>query len=157
MSILTGLQNTNAVIMGRKTWESIPPKFRPLKDRTNFVITRTSGLTAQGGNVMGSVEEAIKAVEKAEVKRAFVIGGAQIYKAALETKETKRILLTRVLSDFECDTFFPLGLNESGKSEGWERKSKEDLDRWVGEPVPEGVQEENGTRYVFEMWEKTES
>jgi dihydrofolate reductase len=147
----------NAVIMGRKTWESIPPKFRPLKDRTNIVITRMSGLTAQGGDVTGSVEEAIEAVEKTESTRAFVIGGAQIYKAALERKETKRILLTRVLSDFECDTFFPLQLDESGKSEGWERKSKEDLDRWVGEQVPEGVQEENGTRYVFEMWEKTES
>jgi dihydrofolate reductase len=143
--------------MGRKTWESIPPKFRPLKDRTNIVITRTSGLTAQGGNVTSSVEEAIEAVEKTEVTRAFVIGGAQIYKAALERKETKRILLTRVLSDFECDTFFPLQLDESGKSEGWERKSKEDLDRWVGEQVPEGVQEENGTKYRFEMWEKTES
>lgn len=149
--------NTNALIMGRKTWESIPPKFRPLKDRTNIVITRTSGLTAQGGNVTSSVEEAIEAVEKTEVTRAFVIGGAQIYKAALERKETKRILLTRVLSDFECDTFFPLQLDESGKSEGWERKSKEDLDRWVGEQVPEGVQEENGTKYRFEMWEKTES
>lgn len=143
--------------MGRKTWESIPPKFRPLKDRTNIVITRTSGLTARGGVLTGSVEEAIEAVENTEVKRAFVIGGAQIYKAALERKEMKRILLTRVLSDFECDTFFPLQLDESGKSEGWERKSKEDLDRWVGEQVPEGVQEENGTRYVFEMWEKTES
>ncbi|PMD21056.1 hypothetical protein NA56DRAFT_720672 [Hyaloscypha hepaticicola] len=152
-----GVGNTNALIMGRKTWESIPPKFRPLKDRTNIVITRTSGLTAQGGNVTSSVEEAIEAVEKTEVTRAFVIGGAQIYKAALERKETKRILLTRVLSDFECDTFFPLQLDESGKSEGWERKSKEDLDRWVGEQVPEGVQEENGTKYRFEMWEKTES
>jgi dihydrofolate reductase len=143
--------------MGRKTWESIPPKFRPLKDRTNLVITRTSGLTVQGGDVIGSLGGAIEAAEKTKVNRAFVIGGAQIYKAALERKETKRILLTRVLSDFECDTFFPLQLNESGNSEGWERKSKEDLDTWVGEQVPEGVQEENGTRYVFEMWEKTES
>ena len=114
-------------------------------------------MTAQGGDVIGSVGGAIEAAEKTKVNRAFVIGGAQIYKAALERKETKRILLTRVLSDFECDTFFPLQLDESGKSEGWERKSKEDLDRWVGEQVPEGVQEENGTRYVFEMWEKTES
>ncbi len=143
--------------MGRKTWESIPPKFWPLKDRTNLVITRTSGFTAQGGDVTGSVREAIEAVEKTEVTRAFVIGGAQVYKASLERKETKRILLTRVLSEFECDTFFPLQLDESGKSGCWERKSKEDLDRWVGEQVPEGVQEENGTRYVFEMWEKTES
>jgi dihydrofolate reductase len=155
--ILTGLQSTNAVIMGRKTWESIPPKFRPLKDRTNVAITRSSGLDAKGGIVVGSVEGAIEAVQKTEVRRAFIIGGAQIYKAALERKEARRILLTRVLSDFECDTFFPIQLDETGKSEGWERKSKEELDTWVGEQVPEGVQEENGTRYVFEMWEKTKS
>jgi dihydrofolate reductase len=143
--------------MGRKTWESIPPKFRPLKGRTNIVITRNaSEWNAEDGVVVSSVERAINAVEDAvEEKRAFVIGGAQIYKAALEKKEAKRILLTRVLSDFECDTFFPVQLDESGKTEGWERRSKEELDRWAGEQVPEGVQEENGTRYLFEMWEKT--
>jgi dihydrofolate reductase len=152
-------QSVNAVIMGRKTWESIPPRFRPLKGRTNIVVTRgASELDAEGKIVVGSVEKAIRATEDTvQDKRAFVIGGAQIYEAALGRKETKRILLTRVLSDFECDTFFPVGLNESGKTEGWERKSKEELDSWVGEQVPEGVQEENGTRYVFEMWEKTES
>ncbi|KAH8770381.1 dihydrofolate reductase-like domain-containing protein [Hyaloscypha sp. PMI_1271] len=147
----------NAVIMGRKTWESIPPKFRPLRDRTNVVITRATGLNADGGFLVGSVEGAVEAVAKTEAQRAFIIGGAQIYKAALERKEAKRILLTRVLSDFECDTFFPVQLDETGKTGGWERKSKEELDRWTGEQVPEGVQEENGTRYVFEMWEKSDS
>ena len=143
--------------MGRKSWDSIPPKFRPLKGRTNVVITRNSVLTAEGGVVVGSIEGAIGAAERSEVNKAFIIGGAEIYKAALERKAAKRILLTRVLSDFDCDTFFPLHLDESGKIEGWERKSKEEHDSWVGEHVPEGVQEENGTRYVFEMWEKTES
>jgi len=106
--------------------------------------------------VVGSVKGAMTAVaDPEEEKRAFVIGGAEIYKAALEEKEAKRILLTRILSDFECDTFFPLQLDESGEAEGWQRKSREQLNRWAGEQVPEGVQEENGTRYVFEMWEKT--
>jgi dihydrofolate reductase len=114
-------------------------------------------LTAEGGVIAGSVEGAIDAAANTEVKRAFIIGGAQIYEAALERKEARRILLTRVLSDFECDTYFPVQLDETGKTEEWERKSKEELDKWVGEQVPEGVQEENGTRYVFEMWEKTDS
>jgi dihydrofolate reductase len=157
MPTLTALQTTNAVIMGRKTWESIPPKFRPLKDRTNVVIRRTPELNAEGGTVVGSVEGAIQAAGNTEVGRAFIIGGAQIYKAALERKEAKRILLTRVLTDFECDTFFPVQLDETGKIAGWERKSKEELDSWVGEHVAVGIQEENDTRYVFEMWEKTES
>jgi dihydrofolate reductase len=138
--------------MGRKTWDSIPPRFRPLKDRLNVVITRgmeppTSGKTVR----VGSLESAISIDSN---NRAFVIGGAQIYKEALQRSETKRILLTRVLSDFECDTFFPVQLNEDGKGEGWERKSKQELDEWVGETVAEGVQEENGTKYVFEMWER---
>ncbi|KAE9367857.1 hypothetical protein N431DRAFT_348173 [Stipitochalara longipes BDJ] len=149
--------STNAVIMGRKSWESIPPKYRPLKDRMNVVITRNPGLKAEGGVMVGSVEGAIEAAERPEVNKAFIIGGAEIYKAALERTEARRILLTRVLSDFDCDAFFPLHFDESGKIEGWERKSKEEHDSWVGEQVPEGVQEENGTRYVFEMWEKTKS
>ena len=144
------------MIMGRKSWESIPPKYRPLKDRTNVVITRNSGLTAEGSVVVGSVVSAIEAADRPEVKKAFIIGGAEIYKAALERKEARRILLTRVLSDFDCDAFFPLHLDESGQIKGWERRSKEEHDSWVGEQVPEGVQEENGTRYVFEMWEKIE-
>jgi dihydrofolate reductase len=84
-----------------------------------------------------------------------VIGGAQIYEEAIQRAETKRILLTRVLTDFDCDTYFPLQLNDDGKAEGWERKSKQELDRWVGETVPQGVQEENDTKYIFEMWERT--
>jgi dihydrofolate reductase len=146
-------QTTNAVIMGRKTWESIPPRFRPLKDRTNIVISRElKSESASGGVVVNSIDQAIKSEGGAE--KAFVIGGAQIYKEVLQKQQAKRILLTRVLTDFDCDTFFPIYLDAGGKGEGWERKSKEELDRWVGETVPEGVQEEEGTRYVFEMWER---
>ncbi len=142
--------------MGRKTWESIPPRFRPLKFRTNIVVTRSaqSNLEEEGKRVVvGSIQEAL---EKEGSGRAFVIGGAQVYEAALKRKETKRILLTRVLSDFECDTFFPIILPESGKGEGWVRREKGELDSWVGEEVSAGEQMENGTRYVFEMWEKEE-
>ncbi|EKD21272.1 uncharacterized protein L3040_000688 [Drepanopeziza brunnea f. sp. 'multigermtubi'] len=157
---------TNAVIMGRKTWDSIPPRFRPLKDRRNVVVTRgghpAAAVAAEGERaVAGSLQQAIELLggqadnEEEDDSKAFVIGGAQIYKASLESKDAKRILLTRVLSDFECDTFFPVVLGEDGKADGWERRSKEELDAWTGETVPVGVQEENGTRYVFEMWERT--
>jgi len=126
----------------------------------NVVITREvprgSWTMDPERTIAGSMDDALNAVGMTVLdRRAFVIGGAQIYKEALAKAETKRILLTRVLTDFECDTFFPIQLNEDGKAEGWERKTKEELDRWVGETVPEGVQEENGTKYVFEMWERT--
>jgi dihydrofolate reductase len=144
--------------MGRKTWESIPPRFQPLKDRVNIVVTRNpASLDKYQGKctVVDSLEASIEALKETDsAARAFVIGGAQIYKASLELKEAKRILLTRVLSDFDCDTFFPIELGEDGKTGEWVRASKEELDAWTGEEVPGGVQEENGTRYVFEMWER---
>lgn len=140
--------------MGRKTWESIPPRFRPLKDRRNLVVSRNPD-SIQHNLKVGDFEGALGIVGSTFVdKKAFIIGGAQIYKEALESQEAKRILLTRILTDFKCDTIFPLQLNEDGTAEGWERKSKKELDDWVGETVPEGVQEENGTQYVFEMWER---
>jgi dihydrofolate reductase len=147
--------------MGRKTWESIPQRFRPLKDRLNVVISRDldegSCLLTDGVGRAGSIKSAFELISTTTMdRRAFIIGGAQIYKAALEMQETKRILLTRILTDFECDTFFPLDLKDDGVVEGWRRRTNEELDLWVGEAVPSGVQEENGTKYVFEMWEKTE-
>jgi dihydrofolate reductase len=163
----------NAVIMGRKTWDSIPSKFRPLKGRLNIVISRshaespTRDINAETEAVkVGSLEQAIQYLQSsstaARTSKVFVIGGAQIYAAALQLKEAKRILLTRVMSDFECDTLFPLQLTEpSSESEGsgtgkWVRRSKDELDEWTGESVPEGIQEENQAQYEYQMWERVE-
>ena len=154
------LQIQNTVIMGRKTWESIPPRFRPLKDRKNIVISRSShaseGSTSHSDHTnASSLESALQHLsQESSPGKAFIIGGGQIYKAALERQEAKRILLTRVLSDFECDTAFPVVLGEEGKGDGWVRKDKAALDAWVGESVADGVQQEGETRYVFEMWER---
>ncbi|RWA12138.1 hypothetical protein EKO27_g2962 [Xylaria grammica] len=163
----------NAVIMGRKTWDSIPPKFRPLKGRLNIVISRShTEPPAKSINVetetvkVGSLEQAIQYLESSSTimqsSKVFVIGGAQIYAAALQLKQSRRVLLTRVINDFECDTFFPLHLSEvSSETEGgstgrWIRRSPADLDQWTGEMVPEGIQEENQTQYEFQMWERVE-
>jgi dihydrofolate reductase len=143
--------------MGRKTWNSIPVPFRPLKDRKNVVISRQSLREAEseGSIHASSIEDAVGLAEISS-ERIFVIGGAQIYEEALRKEQARRILLTRILTDFECDTFLPITLGEDGKADGWERKSKEELDAWVGETVAEGVQEEHGAKYVFEMWERIE-
>ncbi|POS73255.1 dihydrofolate reductase [Diaporthe helianthi] len=156
----------NAVIMGRKTWESIPPKFRPLKGRLNVVISRSFSPSPEEPASLetepvkaSSLEQAITYLQQkpqGSLGRVFVIGGGQIYTAALELKEAKRVLLTKVMSDFECDTFFSLKLNGKGESSpGWVMRSKEELDTWTGEAVPEGVQVENDTSYEFQMWERT--
>lgn len=159
----------NAVIMGRKTWDSIPPKFRPLKGRLNIVISRShaeppvADVNPETDAVkVGSLEQAIQYLQSsstaAQTGKVFVIGGAQIYAAALQLREARRVLLTRVMTDFECDTFFPLQLSETeGSGTGrWARRSKEDLDQWTGEIVPEGIQEENQTQYEFQVWERVE-
>lgn len=89
--------------------------------------------------------------------RVFVIGGAQIYASALEMKEARRVLLTKVTSDFQCDTHFSLKLSDEESHPQWVKKSKAELDNWAGETVPEGAQVENDTSYEFQMWERKDS
>ncbi|KAM0483233.1 hypothetical protein ACHAPX_002683 [Trichoderma viride] len=152
----------NAVIMGRKTWDSIPPKFRPLKNRLNIVITRSAPANpppspppADAEVRVPSVEAALRYAAEANSSsgRVFVMGGAQIYEAALKHPSAKRVLLTSLDAEFECDTDFPLDLT-GGTAEGWEKKSREELQAWTGEEVEEGGQEEAGIKYEFQMWEK---
>lgn len=156
----------NAVIMGRKTWESIPPKFRPLKGRLNVVISRSFGPSPEEPSSVetdpvkaSSLEQAIAYLQQkpqGSLGRVFVIGGGQIYAAALQMKEARRVLLTKVMSDFECDTFFSLKLDGEGESSlEWVKRSKQELDSWTGEVVPDGIQVENDTSYEFQMWERT--
>ena len=95
------------VIMGRKNFESIPHKYRPLPDRTNIVITRQSGYKAEGCIVVNSVEAALEITKNNGDIEPFIIGGGQIYKIALENNLADRIYLTKVHHSFEGDTFFP--------------------------------------------------
>ena len=95
------------VIMGRKNFESIPHKFRPLPNRTNIVITRQSNYKAEGCLVVNSVEEALEIAKQNGDSDPFIIGGGQIYKIALEQNLVDRIYLTRIYYSFDGDTFFP--------------------------------------------------
>jgi dihydrofolate reductase len=92
----------NTVIMGRKTWESLPAKFRPLPGRRNVVVTRDGSYRAEGAVVALSLPAAIEAAETGE---AFVIGGAELYAAALPLAD--RLELTEIDAAFEGDTHFP--------------------------------------------------
>jgi len=135
----------NAVIMGRKTWESIPAKFRPLKGRVNVVLSR-SGSVEGAEIVVDSLEAAVEKLQeegKAQgIGRAFVIGGATVYEKALGLENTKAILMTKVHKDYECDTFWPVDLDgEEGVRQGWKRKSKKELETFIGEEVEERMQE----------------
>lgn len=107
-------EKQNAVIMGRKTWESIPEKFRPLKGRINVVLTRAiaepsfSSPYPEGVLVASSVAAATKQLDgRTDIAEIFVIGGQEAYKEALELPSCMRLFVTRVAKDMQCDAFFP--------------------------------------------------
>ena len=93
----------HAVVMGRRTWESIPDRFRPLPGRRNVVVTRNPEWTAPGAERADSLEEALRLL--AGEDRVFVIGGAEIYAAALPHADELEI--TEIDLDVAGDTFFP--------------------------------------------------
>lgn len=98
----------NAIIVGRKTWESIPEKRRPLKNRLNIILTKNTAITAPDGVlVCNSLEKALEALQGIEHERCFIIGGAQIYKEALQHPLMTTIHLTRIMQEFDCDAHFP--------------------------------------------------
>lgn len=94
------LTTGHAIIMGRKTFESIG---RPLPNRRNIVITRNAEWRAEGVETVHSIEEARKLV--AGDAQAYVIGGAQIYAQALEVAD--EIVITEIQAVYECDAHFP--------------------------------------------------
>jgi dihydrofolate reductase len=96
------LTTGHAVIMGRKTWESLPEKFRPLPGRQNIVVTRNASYRAEGAAVAASLPAALTL---ARGKQAFVIGGAELYRVALALAD--RLELTEIARDYEGDTVFP--------------------------------------------------
>ncbi len=97
----------NAVIMGRKTWDSLPDKWRPLKNRLNIVLSRSTLSLPAGVESARSLAEAMEIAAAHHVERCFVIGGAQIYEEALAHPELQVVHLTRLEADFDCDVFFP--------------------------------------------------
>jgi len=90
------------IIMGRKTWESLPERFRPLPGRTNIVVTHQAGYEAPGAVIVDSLPAARDAAGSGEV---FVIGGGELYREALPFAD--RLYLTLVGVAAHADTFFP--------------------------------------------------
>jgi len=95
----------HCIITGRKNYESIPAKFRPLPNRTNIVITRQTDYNGAGAVVVSSLEDALAFAKTTQDEEIFIIGGGEIYRQALPLVDT--IYLTRVHHSFDGDTFFP--------------------------------------------------
>lgn len=102
----------NAVIMGHTTWKSLPPKYKPLPNRVNIVVTRNKSLIIPDlhpGSIVNSYEGAIQAcVENPDIGKVFVIGGASIYQEAISKPPATELLMSCIPGNFACDTKFPV-------------------------------------------------
>lgn len=103
MAHFKSLTAGHTVLMGRKTWESLPPRFRPLPGRRNIVISRQGDYTAPDAELAHSLENALALAANDQI--VFIIGGADIYRQALPLAD--RLEITEVELSPEGDSWFP--------------------------------------------------
>jgi len=103
------------VVMGRRTWESLPERFRPLPGRRNIVVTRNTAWHGVGAGRAKSLHDALRQLDGAA--KVFVIGGGELYAEALPLAD--ELLLTEIDAELEGDTYFPT----------WERAMFEETSR----------------------------
>lgn len=104
------------VIMGRKTWDSLPEKYRPLPSRTNYVVSSmylfdpiepdSTYRLIDGARWTQDLADAIDSADRLS-ENVFIIGGGQLYRDALEWGWVDQVIASEVKGDFGCDTFFP--------------------------------------------------
>ncbi len=123
------------VVMGRKTFESL--KGKPLNGRLNIVVTRNRNYEAAGVEVVGSIEEAIAVAKVNDYKELFVIGGGEIYAAAMQ--QAQQLYLTRVEVVIEGDTYF---------------SAIEDSEWHLILDEPYAADEKHACAYRFQKWVK---
>lgn len=94
----------NAVIMGRKTWESIPKKYRPFKNRLNIVLSRNADyMVVPDIELASTFDDALEVAEEKGAEKVFVIGGARVFEQALVHPGCAGVYLTEILKTFKCD------------------------------------------------------
>ncbi len=95
------------VVMGRKNYESIPEKYRPLPNRENVVLTRNKDYEAQDCTIFNSLEACLNHYKTEEDRTVYIIGGGEIYRNALELNIVDEMYITHVNHAYGADTFFP--------------------------------------------------
>jgi dihydrofolate reductase len=133
------LTSGKRIYMGRKCWESIPEKFRPLPNRENIVFTRDLDYVAEGAIVMNKLDKVIKGYERNPAsytsEEEFIIGGAEIYKQYFPV--ANKLYFTEVLGEIDGDTYLE-GFN---------------LEEWNLTYMSE-LLEENGFKFIFKEYVK---
>ncbi|XP_072288484.1 dihydrofolate reductase isoform X2 [Eucyclogobius newberryi] len=135
----------NVVLMGRKTWFSIPEKNRPLNNRINIVLSRELKAPPAGAHhVASDFSSALKLIEtelSETADQVWVIGGSSLYKELMQSPGLKRLFVTRILKQFECDTFLPeISLDQYKLLPGFPGVSGE-------------LQDEAGVQYKYQVYE----
>lgn len=95
------------VVLGRKNYESIPEKYRPLANRENAVLTRNKSYQAEGAKIYHSLSECLKCYSEEEERTIFIIGGGEIYRQAMELDVVDEMYITHINKKYNADTFFP--------------------------------------------------
>lgn len=107
MRFFTQTTTGHVVIMGRRNWDSIPLKYRPLSNRINVVVSRNTGFSDDGCVVFNDLQQAVSNYKNDETKDVFIIGGGQIYREALDKKLVDVMFVTHIDQAFDGDTWFP--------------------------------------------------
>ena len=105
MNYFSNMTKGHSIIMGRKNWESIPEKYRPLPGRRNIVVTRNKEFQDNGATVVNSIEKAIEVSRASEDEEIFIIGGGEIYK--LGFKYIDKLYITEIYAEVDGNTYFP--------------------------------------------------
>ncbi|KAI7863136.1 dihydrofolate reductase-like domain-containing protein [Spinellus fusiger] len=148
----------NVVVMGRLSWESIPMKGVPYESRFNIVISRNPEYNIHAAGVFPhaqlshSLEDAIScSIEKHSVTggRIFILGGAEVYEQSMNLPQSTHILLTLIHTEhtIECDSFMPVI-----DPNVYRKASHLELQEFVEEIVPEGVQTHGNLEYEFLLY-----
>ncbi len=95
------------VVMGRRNYDSIPEKYRPLPNRLNVILTRNKEFQAENCLVFNSLKDCLTHFENENERKVFIIGGGEIYKMALDVNCLDEMFITDVDGVFDADTFFP--------------------------------------------------
>jgi len=146
---MTGMRTAGkvpAVIMGRRTWDEVEPRFEDfIENRIVVVLSRKLTPSQPGVYICGSYDEALKLLSTKpladQICRIWNIGGAEVCRVGMKHSTFRRLYLTKIDAMFDCDTFFPEDIDLETLRE------VEDLD------VPQGIQEDNGIRYRMHVYE----